>query len=196
MADEKSTGRPLDATGTTVRKNIRWIRDERGISASDLSDQLKILGRPIPPLGISRIENGQRRVDVDDLVAIAIALRVSPATLLMPLRKDDGSKVDLDDVVPVAGWHQPISARPVWEWLTGEEPLFHGSDLERMQFGEHAWPLWKYREEAELYEELRRRLYEQGKNELTGKTRRRRRASELLAELRAEGQEAGADGDD
>jgi hypothetical protein len=41
-------------------------------------------GRPILPSGLSKIEQGQRAVDVDDLVALAIALQVNPNALLLP----------------------------------------------------------------------------------------------------------------
>ncbi|EHM29101.1 hypothetical protein SPW_2559 [Streptomyces sp. W007] len=40
------------------------------------------LGRPMTITMLSRIECRQRRCDVDDLVAIAAALDVSPLTLL------------------------------------------------------------------------------------------------------------------
>lgn len=209
-SDAKSTGRPLDATGEAVRRNIRRIRDERGISAPELSQRLDLLGRPIPPLGISRIENGQRRVDVDDLVAIAVALRVSPPTLLMPARKSDGSVVEARDLVPIAGWQKPITASLVWDWLSGDRPLIGttssdvahildperwGATLGRLRFGELAWPAWVYREEAEEIETLRQRQYEQGQAEMTGQTRQRKRASQMLREIRAEREDAGS-GDD
>lgn len=142
MAGEKEAGRPVGATGTAARKNIRRIRDARGISAAWLSEQLNDLGRPIPPLGISRIENGQRRIDVDDLMAIAVALGVSPATLLMPLRNDDGSEVEEKDLVPITGWHKPNVAKVVWEWLKAERPLVHGTFSSFVQLG---WPAWERR---------------------------------------------------
>lgn len=41
-------------------------------------------GRKIAPSGISKIENGDRRVDVDDLTALAYVLSTTPATLLTP----------------------------------------------------------------------------------------------------------------
>ncbi|UHJ58025.1 helix-turn-helix domain-containing protein [Mycolicibacterium fortuitum] len=149
MAEEttgaKSTGRPLGATGDAVRKNIRRIRDDKGISAPELSEGLKRLGRPIPPLGISRIENGQRRVDVDDLMAISIVLGVSPTTLLMtPTLDSDGVDIQSkDDLVSITGWHKPLSPRPTWLWIGGEEPLVAGTEY---TFYLHAWPRW-WREE-------------------------------------------------
>ena len=41
-------------------------------------------GRPLAHSAVDQIEKGTRRVDVDDLIALAAALGVSPTTLLMP----------------------------------------------------------------------------------------------------------------
>jgi transcriptional regulator with XRE-family HTH domain len=149
-ADEKSAGRPLDATGTTVRKNIRRIRDELGISGPELSEQLRTLNRPIPPLGISRIENGQRRVDVDDLVAIAVALGVSPVTLLMPRIEAVGPS----DEVTVTGADDSLRAQDVWEWLAANYPLTNKtiSFPEMYEFRKMSWPRWVFEKWARDFE--------------------------------------------
>nr|WP_162951357.1 helix-turn-helix transcriptional regulator [Mycobacterium paragordonae] len=131
----KSAGRPLGATGDTVRRNIRDIRDRKGISGPELSSRLDNLHRPIPPLGIHRIESGQRRVDVDDLVAIALALDVSPVSLLMP------HAVEATERVRITGIKNALEAEQVWEWLTANLSL-RGRD-EFMQFLNEAWPAWK-----------------------------------------------------
>lgn len=47
-----------------------------------LSAVLEASGRPIPPLGLSRMTAGERRVDVDELVALAAVLGVTPTVLL------------------------------------------------------------------------------------------------------------------
>ncbi|WP_208766958.1 helix-turn-helix domain-containing protein [Kitasatospora cineracea] len=61
------------------------------------------------------IERGDRRVDVDDLVALALALGVSPNRLLLP----DVASGAIVDLAPnyVA---QPDQA---WAWATGDAPL-------------------------------------------------------------------------
>ena len=73
---------PLGTIGHRVLSNVRTLRLARGLSYMDLSRSLTDLGRPIPPLGLSRLESGERRVDVDDLVALAHALKVEAADLL------------------------------------------------------------------------------------------------------------------
>ncbi len=124
------------ATSDTVSANIRDIRTAQNLNYTQVSEQLETLGRSISAVGIRRIENGERRVDVDDLSAIAVALRVSPASLLMP----NLEKVTEKDLVPITGWHKPITATVVWRWLTAVEPLVRGTFG---TFVDHGLPSWE-----------------------------------------------------
>jgi transcriptional regulator with XRE-family HTH domain len=100
----------------------RW-REERRLTLPGLSERLKAVGRPILPSGLSKIELGERRADVDDLVALAIALEVSPAALLMP-NEPTGERVDLTE-------NRRVSFNNAWSWATGEGPLLEpGEELE------------------------------------------------------------------
>lgn len=168
MAEEKAkTGRQLGHTGETVRRNIRWIRDDRGISGAELSQTVGRLGRPIPLLGIQRIEAGTRRVDVDDLMAIAVALGVSPSSLLMPMRHDSaearpdaavpspGDDIQADEVIEITGWRTHVSAHQVWEWLAANVPLVQGTMSSFIQFGLPGWER-RRREDIMRYEFARR----------------------------------------
>jgi transcriptional regulator with XRE-family HTH domain len=49
-----------------------------------LSERVKETGRAMSPSALSKIENGDRRVDVDDLTVFAYILQTTPATLLAP----------------------------------------------------------------------------------------------------------------
>jgi transcriptional regulator with XRE-family HTH domain len=100
-----------------VAANIRALREDRRLTLDDLSNRLYALGRPIQRSGLSKIESGDRRVDTDDLVALALALDVTPNRLLLPGRSETEAEVEL-----TAG------ARPValpwnlaWRWACGEE---------------------------------------------------------------------------
>jgi transcriptional regulator with XRE-family HTH domain len=72
----------IGATGRRVAENVRRLRLARELSLRDLSAKLAELGRPILPSGLLKIEHGQRRVDVDDLAALAEVLGVLPGRLL------------------------------------------------------------------------------------------------------------------
>ncbi|WP_330354462.1 helix-turn-helix domain-containing protein [Streptomyces chartreusis] len=107
---------PLGPVGEVVRQNVETLREEQNLSLVGLSRRLAELGRPIPTLGLSRIENGERRVDADDLVALAAALGVSPVTLLLP-REDPAKPVALAEHLTAPSW------QVAWRWMHGEVPL-------------------------------------------------------------------------
>lgn len=67
----------LGPVGETVRENIRAIRLEKELTQAELANLAELPGQ-----SITEVENGARRVDVDDLVAVARALGVPFAKLL------------------------------------------------------------------------------------------------------------------
>jgi transcriptional regulator with XRE-family HTH domain len=95
----------LGDTGRTVARQIRRIRERNGLSLQELSDRLTRLGRPILPSGLSKIERGDRRVDVDDLDMLAAALGTIPNDLLLdPLPAPEGvSQEDYERFMDAAG---------------------------------------------------------------------------------------------
>src|SRR6476659_4961943 len=93
MAGKKSDLGPI---GVELTHNVRRLRGELGYA--ELSRRLGEMGREIPPLGLRRIEAGTRRVDADDLVALAVALGVSPITLLMPAADGQSEQVEVTGV--------------------------------------------------------------------------------------------------
>lgn len=104
-----------DPTGKVVAANVRRIRDEiRGWSTYELSRKLKNAGRPIAPSALAKVERGERRVDVGDLMALACALGVNPSALLLPPTAE--GLVEL-----TGGGAYP--AGDVWDWAEGNRPL-------------------------------------------------------------------------
>jgi transcriptional regulator with XRE-family HTH domain len=79
----------LGSVGQRVAKEVARLRGRTTVR--ELSARLSKLGRPILPSGITKIEQGSRRVDVDDLVALALALEVTPTRLLLGPPPTDGS---------------------------------------------------------------------------------------------------------
>jgi transcriptional regulator with XRE-family HTH domain len=108
----------LGPAGERVAENVQRLRG--AMSYRELSERLDALGRPIPVLGLSRIESKARRVDADDLMALAVALDVSPVRLLL-------SPERTDDDVPLTPAHAAPWAA-AWRWATGEQPLLGRDD--------------------------------------------------------------------
>ena len=103
-------------TAKRVAKNIAELRAARGgLSLRELAERMGEIGRPIQASGLSKIEQGDRRVDVDDLMALAIALDVSPNRLLLPGTATE----DKIELVPEG----TTTTDTAWRWATGEAPL-------------------------------------------------------------------------
>lgn len=99
----------VEQTGRRVAANVRALRKARGnMTLDDLSRRLSELDRPIPKSGLSKIESGERRVDVDDLMALAIALQVTPNRLLLT----DGIK---DEQIGLTKGFSTTD-RAAWQW--------------------------------------------------------------------------------
>ncbi|WP_406183915.1 helix-turn-helix domain-containing protein [Streptomyces sp. NBC_01006] len=72
----------IGPAGERTATAIENLRIARGFAQRELADRVTALGRPMTNTMFSRIERTRRRCDVDDLVAIAAALGVSPLVLL------------------------------------------------------------------------------------------------------------------
>jgi transcriptional regulator with XRE-family HTH domain len=116
METERVRGNDIGPTGRTVAFNLRRIRRQVGVDLRTLSKSLATSGRAISPSGLSKVENGDRRVDVDDLMALAIALDVNPHALLLPPTSTAGIQVE----VTGAG---RVRADALWGWARGAQLL-------------------------------------------------------------------------
>lgn len=133
----RQRGNDTGPTGELVAKNLRRLRT---VSLRDLSDDLGKLGRPITASALQKIEAGVRRVDVDDLMALAVALGVSPLTLLLPEYADNSVSSEMTGAPD-----GPVSFDRQWMWAVGVEPLHDptgpGAEQERAMFRLKAVPL-------------------------------------------------------
>ncbi|MGW3663726.1 helix-turn-helix domain-containing protein [Streptomyces sp. NPDC005141] len=128
----------IEATGENVRANVARLRKARGLTTYQLATALKAAGRAIPQSGISRIESGARRVDVDDLTALAVVFGVSPQALLLPLTDRP------DENVEITGRGE-VDALTAWEWGIGRLPLKTTPGREKTELLEHrlfGMPQW------------------------------------------------------
>lgn len=79
---------PIGPAGTSIAENLARIRAAKRIGYAELSRRLSAAGWPLPVLALRRIEKRERRVDVDDLLALATVLEVSLTTLIPALESE------------------------------------------------------------------------------------------------------------
>jgi transcriptional regulator with XRE-family HTH domain len=77
-------GREIEVgeAGRRVAKAIQLTRQNKRMTLRDMAAALTTLGRPIGENSLGRMERGERRVDVDDLYAVAEVLEVPVGHLL------------------------------------------------------------------------------------------------------------------
>lgn len=155
MAEKRIEPGPLTRQ---LAQSIQRTRKAQGLTYAQLAERLTQAGRPIPALGLSRMEQGDRRIDVDDLAAIAQALRVPPVWLLFPLGQEGDRQVEL-----LPGVRVPAEA--ALDWFAGDADAFadhFGRGSRNADSGLYQWyelpegiefrwvedvrPLWLYRE--------------------------------------------------
>ena len=123
-------------TATTVAANVKRLRDERHLSYTELSERLQEAANwSVSPVGVRRIEDGKRRVTVDDLFSLAAALDVSPTTLLIP------NVADGDEQVAASGVTEKLAAERLWNWVRGDEPI--DPAVHTLKYRLAALPEWK-----------------------------------------------------
>lgn len=65
-------------------KRLKEIRGSRGLSQTALARLVTDAGRPLSKAALLRIESGERRLTLDEAMALALILGVAPAHLLSP----------------------------------------------------------------------------------------------------------------
>ncbi|WP_084512615.1 AIPR family protein [Nocardia mikamii] len=100
----------LGPTGIRVGERLRELRQVRGLTLNALAAKLEEAGRPIDWSALAKMEKGQRRIDVDDLLALALALNAPPNWLLFS-HSENETPLQLTPAVQV-------SALAAWSWAT------------------------------------------------------------------------------
>ncbi|MGW5411863.1 helix-turn-helix domain-containing protein [Actinomadura geliboluensis] len=120
MASGESKAKKLDLgpTGQRVAENLRELRRRiEGLTVYRMSERLKDEhGVSLQPSGLTRIERGERKVDVDELVAFSILLEVNPSALLLPRDVENDDEVELTRKTKQRAW-------VAWRWADGRLPL-------------------------------------------------------------------------
>lgn len=133
----------LDNTAERMAFRLADLRESQNLTLNDLSGLLDVIGFPMSPSTLSKMENGQRRVTVEALLALAMVLEVSPNWLLFPPTADDQAHILVGETV----W----TSRRAWDWALADRPegvstgtgVAGGYDFYVADCGETGdWSLW------------------------------------------------------
>jgi transcriptional regulator with XRE-family HTH domain len=138
-----------------VASNVKLWRRRRGLDQQGLADRLSELGWTVDRTAVTRIETNDRKVTVDDLALLAVALNVPVPLLMLPVHVETFADVALTPKGPTAAVYPWL----MWEWMLGNEAL-PGPDWIG-QTGDVEWrtgasPLWLYERVRHAQFELRR----------------------------------------
>jgi len=112
--------------GQRTAHNLEELREGSKLSQDDLAAAVERLGRPMTRQIVGKTEAATRRIDVDDLVAFAVALRATPNRLLLAPTADAGRTVEITP-------DYQVSELEAWLWALGERPLDRGFDAPQLQ---------------------------------------------------------------
>jgi transcriptional regulator with XRE-family HTH domain len=117
--EPRRTGRranELGPVGHQVARNLEDLREARRLTQRELAARMTALGRPVTMQMVSKMEQGERRVDADDLTTAAIALGVNVSALLLPRDADNDDIIELTPEVRQR-------AGVTWKWADGAMPF-------------------------------------------------------------------------
>jgi transcriptional regulator with XRE-family HTH domain len=124
-------------TSEVVGGNVRRLRNDQNLGLRALAVRLEKIRPSLRHSSIDAIERGTRRVDVDDLMALAVVLGVPPATLLMPVTDSEA------DMVTATGISTKMMAQQLWLWLVADLSGASVVGLSPAAFLGRALPLWQ-----------------------------------------------------
>ncbi|GGT48998.1 hypothetical protein GCM10010256_01490 [Streptomyces coeruleorubidus] len=128
MAEKQRRYAERGPVGEQVAINVKRLRRQ---TTEELAETVSALGVPMSASTITKIERQKRRVTVDELVALAAALDVSPVTLMLPAA-DSGQGVRLAPRLLAHAWSL------TWMWMHGDTQLVVDG-IEESGIGRFQW---------------------------------------------------------
>ncbi|MDH4145462.1 MAG: helix-turn-helix transcriptional regulator [Acidimicrobiia bacterium] len=148
-----------------IGDRVAQLRMRHGWTQRAFADRLKTLGVPLHRNSINDLENGHRKVKVGELLALAMALEVSPVELLMPAAATDLIAIT-DQTLPeiavkVRLWmlgHGALHPEPV----TGAPPSASQREAAERFYQDHGTPELDRRRFVQAVQRATRELTEAG----------------------------------
>lgn len=103
------------------------------MTTARLADLVNEHGVSMNATTVTKIEKKDRRVTVDELVALAVALGVSPPLLLLPIERPEGERAGGDSEIPLTDG-QVAEWEAAWRWMHGQRPLDDAGEREVREF--------------------------------------------------------------
>lgn len=108
-------------TSHVVAENVEQLRVGRRWSYTELSRRLDLVGHALNPVVLQRVTKGQRRIDVEDLTALARVFDTTPAALLTPKpRTKDEFDLVTEELPELLTGLPPVTYKEVMAWVSGE----------------------------------------------------------------------------
>lgn len=134
MARQRKAPAPPAEVGEVFRQRLQEARAARRWTQQQLSEAMAELGSPMDRVTIAKLERGRRQARVEELVALAAALDVSPLYLILPVRLD--AKVKLAPKLT-------LEAIDALRWASGQGPLDRANERTyRFQAPTVPWVTW------------------------------------------------------
>jgi transcriptional regulator with XRE-family HTH domain len=108
-------------------EQMRIQRDRRGWTQRQLAARLTKLGLVVHQTKIGKWEAGERRITLDEALAISVALDVSPAHMIAGSYSDGRLG---QPTIALSDATSPVSAREMRMWVRGQQSLW-GQDEKR-----------------------------------------------------------------
>lgn len=148
MAEPRAHSKP-GAINENVGKNLLRMRNSRKTpegkraTTAYVAERVRDMGVPMSASTITKIEKGLRRVTVDELVALAAVLDVSPVTLLLH-DVDSVTNIEAD----VVNTSKPVQLtekvsvpwETAWRWAHGTDQLPGHRSVSQSKFFEENRP--------------------------------------------------------
>ena len=120
-------GQAVRRPSEVFAEQMRIQRSRRGWTQRQLAARLRTLGLVVHQTKIGKWEAGERRITLDEALAICVALDVSPAHMIAGSYSDAGVG---EPRVALSAATAPASAREMRMWLRGQQSLW-GQDEKR-----------------------------------------------------------------